>query len=64
METIGARIESLDWRGVAASLDAQGFAELPAMLDQLGVAEVDVQAGKAYALGGLLDVPEVFHQGR
>jgi hypothetical protein len=32
-ESIGERIAALDWAGVAASLDAHGFAVLPTMLE-------------------------------
>ena len=32
-ETIADRVEAIDWAGVGASLDAQGFASLPAILE-------------------------------
>jgi len=32
-EAVGDRIAAVDWAGVAASLDAQGFAPLPTLLD-------------------------------
>ena len=32
-QTVGDRLASLDWGGVATSLEAQGFAALPALLD-------------------------------
>ena len=32
-QAIGDRLAAIDWAGVAASLDAQGFAHLPAVLD-------------------------------
>jgi hypothetical protein len=32
-EAIGDRLAALDWSGISASLDAQGFAALPAILD-------------------------------
>jgi hypothetical protein len=31
---IADRIDAIDWRGVGASLDARGFAPLPAVLDE------------------------------
>jgi hypothetical protein len=41
-ETIADRIEAIDWRVVDTSLDAQGFAPFPAILDP---AECDALAG-------------------
>lgn len=41
-ETVADRVEALDWADVAASLDAQGFAQLPAILEP---SECDLLAG-------------------
>ena len=32
-EAVGSRLAALDWAGVETSLEAQGFAALPAVLD-------------------------------
>jgi uncharacterized protein len=39
-EAIGTRIEEVDWPCVAASLDAEGYAVIPALLDESQCAEV------------------------
>jgi len=41
-ETIADRIEAVEWAGVEGSLDAQGFAQLPAILEP---SECDLLAG-------------------
>ena len=41
-ETIVDRLDAADWAGIGASLDAQGFATLPAVLDPV---ECDALAG-------------------